>query len=302
DPARTPGGSSSGSAAAVAAGMVPLTLGTQTNGSVIRPASYCGVWGFKPSKGLIPRHGILQLSSTLDTVGVFARSLDDIALVTEQLVGHDDRDADTHPRARPPLREAAVSEPPLPPRLGFVQTAAWPRADASTRDAFAELVAELGADCETIELPPSLDEAADWLRTIMEAEMALNLDAEWQRGRSQLSQPLAEQLERGRAITALQYQQARARIPRIVAGFEETFARVDALVTPATIGTAPPLAGTGDPAFCSLWSLAGMPALSMPLMHGADGLPLGIQLVGQREGDAKLLRTAHWLQRRLHVS
>jgi Asp-tRNA(Asn)/Glu-tRNA(Gln) amidotransferase A subunit family amidase len=157
----------------------------------------------------------------------------------------------------------------------------------------------LGADCETIELPTSLDAAADWLRTIMEAEMALSLDAEWERGRSKLSAPLAEQLERGRAISALQYQRARTHIPRIVAGFEETFARVDALVTPATTGTAPALASTGDPAFCSLWSLAGMPALNLPLMRGADGAPLGIQLVGQRGRDAKLLRTAHWLERRL---
>jgi Asp-tRNA(Asn)/Glu-tRNA(Gln) amidotransferase A subunit family amidase len=299
DPARTPGGSSSGSAAAVAAGMVPLALGTQTNGSVIRPASFCGVWGFKPSKGLIPRHGILPLSATLDTVGVFTRGLDDIALITEQLVGHDERDADTQPRARPPLREAARSEPPLPPKLAFVKTVAWSRADVSTQEAFAELVDTLGADCETIELPTSLDAAADWLRTIMEAEMALSLDAEWERGRSKLSAPLAEQLERGRAISALQYQRARTHIPRIVAGFEETFARVDALVTPATTGTAPALASTGDPAFCSLWSLAGMPALNLPLMRGADGAPLGIQLVGQRGRDAKLLRTAHWLERRL---
>jgi Asp-tRNA(Asn)/Glu-tRNA(Gln) amidotransferase A subunit family amidase len=301
DPARTPGGSSSGSAAAVAAGMVPLALGTQTNGSVIRPASYCGVWGFKPSKGLIPRHGILKLSGTLDTVGVFARSLEDTALITEQIVGHDERDPDTRPRARPPLLDAVGSEPPLPPRLAFVKTAAWPRADASTHEAFAELVQTLGTDCETIELPDTLDAAADWLRTIMEAEMAANLDAEWERGRSALSPALAAQLERGRALTALQYQQACARVAHIVAGFEETFARFDALVTPSTTGTAPPLASTGDPAFCSLWSLAGMPALNLPLMHGADGAPLGIQLVGERGRDAQLLRTAHWLQRRLQA-
>src|SRR3989337_1996917 len=141
---RTPGGSSSGSAAAVAAGMVPLALGSQTNGSVIRPAAFCGVLGFKPTHGLIPRHGMLALSRTLDHVGLFARTAEDLALLAGQLVGYDERDPDTRPRARIPFAEVAAEEPPLPPMFAFVKTPHWERADEETKEAFAELIEHLG--------------------------------------------------------------------------------------------------------------------------------------------------------------
>src|SRR5947199_6608707 len=129
----TPGGSSSGSAAAVAAGMVPLALGSQTTGSTIRPASYCGVFGFKPTHGLIPRHGVWELSRTLDHVGLFARTIDDVALLLETLAAYDDRDGDSRPRARVPYRDVAAAEPPLPPMFGFVKTSLWDRVDAAAR-------------------------------------------------------------------------------------------------------------------------------------------------------------------------
>jgi len=294
--AHTPGGSSSGSAAAVAAGMVPLALGSQTNGSVIRPAAFCGVYGFKPTHGLIPRHGILKLSRTLDHVGFFARTLEDIALLAEQLVGHDERDPDTRPRARVPFVRTAAEEPPLTPQLAFVKTPVWDRAAAETRDGFAELVEALGAQCEEYELPESLREAWDWHRTIMDAEMALNLDLEWDKGRDRLSKPLRALLARGREVKAIDYQKALARLPVLHEGFEELFSRFDAVLTPSAPGTAPAgLEATGDPAFCTLWTLCGMPALNLPLMRGENGLPLGAQLVGARHGDARLLRTARWL-------
>jgi Asp-tRNA(Asn)/Glu-tRNA(Gln) amidotransferase A subunit family amidase len=296
DPARTPGGSSSGSAAAVAAGMVPLAVGTQSNASTIRPAAFCGVYGFKPTHGLISRHGILKLSRSLDCVGVFARSLDDIALIAEQLTGFDENDPDTRPSARIPFVQTAASEPPLPPRVAWVKTPIWDRTDESTREAFAELASALGAQCEEYAVPDSLAQAWDWHRTIMEAEMAANLDLEWEKGRDRLSESLRSQLARGREVRALDYQKALARIPRLNEGFEELFANFDAILTPATRGTAPPIESTGDPAFGTLWTLAGMPALNLPLMTGADGLPLGVQLVGRRGLDARLLRTARWLQ------
>ena len=299
DPARSPGGSSSGSAAAVAAGMLPLAVGTQTNASVIRPAAYCGVFGFKPSFGLISRHGILRCAPSLDTVGVFARSIDDVALIVEQLTGHDENDPTTRLRARIPFVRTAAEEPPLPPRVAFVKTPVWDRTEPATREAFAELVDALGSACEEVPLPDSLADAWVWHRTIMEAELAMHFELEYERGRDKLSEPLRQQLARGRETTALDYQRALARVPRLVEGFDEYFARYDALIAPATAGTAPPLASTGDPAFGTLWSLAGMPALAMPLMHGPDGLPLGAQLVGRRDDDARLLRTARWLQSRL---
>jgi len=294
--AHTPGGSSSGSAAAVAAGMVPLALGSQTNGSVIRPAAFCGVYGFKPTHGLIPRHGIMKLSRTLDHVGVFARTIEDVALLAEQLVGHDARDPDTAPRARMPLVRTAAEEPPLTPLLAFVKTPVWERASDETKEAFAELADALGKQCELHELPGSVAAAWDWHRCIMQAEMAANLDLEWQKGRDRLSESLRKQLASGREVTALLYQQARARIPALHEGFDELFSRYDAVLTPSAPGTAPEgLAATGDPAFCTLWTLAGVPAINLPLMRGANGLPLGAQLVGARHQDARLLRTARWV-------
>jgi len=292
----TPGGSSSGSAAAVACGMVPVALGSQTNGSVIRPAAYCGVYGFKPTHGLISRHGVLKLSRALDHAGVFARTIEDIALACEELAGFDERDPDTRMRARIPFLRVAAEEPPFPPRLAFVKTPLWDRTEPDTREALGELVTQLGDRVEEFVLPETAREALEWHRTIMEAEMAASLVVEYEKGRDRLSDSLRAQLERGRKHTAFDYQAALARVPLLNEGFSELFERYDAIVTPATAGTAPKgLASTGDPAFCTLWTLCGMPALSLPLMQGANGLPLGLQLIGPRHDDARLLRTARWL-------
>jgi Asp-tRNA(Asn)/Glu-tRNA(Gln) amidotransferase A subunit family amidase len=299
NPEHTPGGSSSGSAAAVAAGMVPVALGSQTNGSVIRPASFCGVYGFKPTHGLVPRNGILKLSRALDHVGFFSRSIQDLALLAEVLVGHDERDPDSRPRARSPFVAIAAQEPPMPPLLAFVKGPAWDRAAEDAREAFDELLRELGDRAVEIELPETAAAALDWHRTIMEAEMAANLEAEWERGRERLSQPLRDLMARGRETRALDYQKALARIPLLNEGFGEIFERFDAIATPPAAGTAPKgLGSTGDPAFCTLWTLLGTPAVTLPLMKGANGLPLGVQLVGPRHGDARLLRTARWLANR----
>jgi Asp-tRNA(Asn)/Glu-tRNA(Gln) amidotransferase A subunit family amidase len=293
----TPGGSSSGSAAAVAAGMVPAALGSQTNGSIIRPASFCGVYGFKPSFGLVPRGGVLRLSRALDHVGMLARSLEDLALLAECIAGHDDGDADTAPpRARPPLSAVLAQDPPLAPKLALVRTPFWERLDADARGAFEELAESLGDSAQSIDLPQSVAQAIDWHRTIFEADLAANFELEYERGAAQLSASLRGQIERGRQVTAVDYQKALSRIEIVNAGFDELYANFDAIVTPATLGTAPKgLAATGDPLLATLWTYCGMPALSLPLAHGENGLPLGIQLVGARGDDARLLRTARWL-------
>jgi Asp-tRNA(Asn)/Glu-tRNA(Gln) amidotransferase A subunit family amidase len=295
--AHTPGGSSSGSAAAVAAGMVPLALGSQTAGSTIRPAAFCGIYGFKPTHGLISRHAMFRLSRTLDHVGLFARTVEDMALLMEQLAGYDERDPDTRPRARVPFRAVAAEEPPLPPMFALVKTPHWKGADGETKEAFAELADHLGDRVEEVELFPSAAGAWQWHQTIVEAEMAANLDVIWDKGRDRLSAELRERLERGRAVPAREYQRAIARIAPLHESFVELFEqRYDAILTPAASGTAPAgLTWTGDPAFATLWTLCGMPAVSLPLLQGANGLPLGVQLVGPRDGDARLLRTARWL-------
>ncbi|MGP1677753.1 MAG: amidase [Burkholderiales bacterium] len=297
NPEHTPGGSSSGSAAAVAARMVPLAIGTQTNGSVIRPAAYCGVVGYKPSFGLISRHGVLKQSRPLDQIGVMARSVEDAALLAEQLIGYDENDADTRPRARPLLREIAMQEPPVPPTLAFVKTSIWKQADAQCREAFGELAAHLGERVEEFKLPDGFKNAWKWHQIVMEADLAKNYEAEYGKGRDKLSATLRAQIERGRRVRAVDYNKALDQVPALNAALSQLFElRYEAILTPATTGTAPKgLASTGSPAFCTLWTLCGLPAITLPLMQGADGLPLGVQLVGPRGGDARLLRTARWL-------
>jgi Asp-tRNA(Asn)/Glu-tRNA(Gln) amidotransferase A subunit family amidase len=303
NPEHTPGGSSSGSAAAVAASMVPLTLGSQTNGSTIRPAAYCGVYGFKPTHGLIPRSGVLQLSRTLDHVGLFARSIEDIALLAEEVVGYDEGDPDTRPRARVPFRTLSGEAPPIEPTLAFVKTPHWDRVDAEAKEAFGELVESLGDRVEEVELFPSAADGWDWHKIIMEAEMASNFEREWSTGRDKLSEQLRSLIERGREVRAVDYQRALRGIAPAVAGLDELFMeRYDAILTPAAPGVAPKgIGATGDPRFCTLWTLLGMPAVSLPLMQGAGGLPLGVQLVGRRNFDARLLRSARWLAARVEA-
>jgi Asp-tRNA(Asn)/Glu-tRNA(Gln) amidotransferase A subunit family amidase len=296
DTARTPGGSSSGSAAAIASGMVPLALASQTNGSTIRPAAFCGIYGFKPTHGLIPRTGVLHLSRTLDQVGAFARSVEDVALMVECLVGFDDGDPDTRPVARPPLVAMAMSEPPRPPRLAFVPSPVWDKADAETQDAFARLVDALGDRVTRLDLPAPFDHAVEWHRTVMETDLAVNLNEEYERGRDRISPTLREMIERGRRHLAYDYQRAINAIPVLNRALDEAFSTYDAFLTPAAPGVAPlGLDATGSPIFCSMWTLCGVPALTLPLLRNEAGLPIGVQLIGARGDDARLLRTARWL-------
>lgn len=302
-PGHTPGGSSSGSAAAVAAGMVPLAIGTQTNGSVIRPASFCGVYGFKPSVGLISRHGVLTQSPPLDAVGVFGRTLDDVALLAQVLSGHDPADPTTRLQPPPPLARLAASDTVLQPSLGWVATPFWDRVAPDAQAAFSELLAVLSGRVAPFELPATAADAVGWHRTVMEADIAGSFELEYERGREQLSASLRSQIERGRAVTAVAYRQALARVPLLLAGMDTLFDHFDALITPATLGTAPAgLDSTGDPLMCTLWTFLGLPALSLPLLHGDNGLPIGVQLVGRRGDDARLLRTARWLVRAVQAA
>jgi Asp-tRNA(Asn)/Glu-tRNA(Gln) amidotransferase A subunit family amidase len=296
DPMRTPGGSSSGSAAAVAAHMTPAAIGSQTNGSVIRPAAFCGVVGFKPTHGLIPRGGALMLSRTLDHVGMFARSVADVALLAETLAGHDQDDPDTRPVARPPFVAVAGSEPPLPPRFAFVRSPAWRHADPVTGEAFAEMVEALGEQANEVELGTSFDEAIELHRAIMEVEMAHNLHRDYEQGRDQFSAPLRKIIERGRTRTAVDYTRAVAAIEPMNNALAAVFDEYDAILTPAAPGEAPRgLESTGNPVFCTLWTYLGTPAITLPLLRSEAGLPIGVQLVGRRGNDARLLRTARWL-------
>jgi Asp-tRNA(Asn)/Glu-tRNA(Gln) amidotransferase A subunit family amidase len=291
DHTRTPGGSSSGSAAAVAARMVPLALGSQTNGSVIRPAAFCGVFAIKPSHGLVSRAGALRLSRTLDHIGAFGRSLTDLALILDVIAGHDPADPDTRPFASADFRAVQGESPPASPHFVFVRTPVWDRAEAETKAAFEELTAALDSAVTPVDLPASFAEAWETHRTIMATEMAHNLAPLVARGEP--SEALRKLLAHGRSVGAVDYLAALAKAPRYAASLADIFNDYDAIITPAAPGIAPSgLSTTGDPVFCTLWTLTGLPALTLPLLAGEGGLPLGVQLVGASGHDARLLRTA----------
>jgi Asp-tRNA(Asn)/Glu-tRNA(Gln) amidotransferase A subunit family amidase len=292
---RTPGGSSSGSAAAVAAGMVPLAIGSQTNGSVIRPAAFCGVYGVKPTHGTISRHGVLILSKALDHVGVFANTLMDTALILESLAGYDENDADTRLLAAPEFRKAVAGEPPASPRLAFVRTPVWDKADAEVRTAFENLAKRLGDCVASVDLPNDYRAAWDDQRVIMYADMAHNFGELVERGGEASSKQLRDLVAEGNSTTALRYLAARDNAKRYAAGINDILKQYDAILTPSAPGVAPKGNATGNPAFNTLWTLTGLPAVSLPLLKGEAGMPLGVQLVGAAGDDARLLRTANWL-------
>ncbi len=296
NPAHTPGGSSQGSAAAVADGMVPLAVGTQTGGSVIRPASFCGITGYKPTFGAIPRTGMLSQSPTLDTVGVFAADPTGAALLAEVLFGHDPRDPATRLTPLPRLVEVAASEPPLPPVFAFVTLPGWEDADPDLHAAFDELKEALGEQVFEVELPAIFRDAAEIRERINFAEMARHYHRYWRDGADQLGAPTREAIEAGNTILARDYLSA-LDWPRVLnAGLDEIFERCDAIVCPAAPGPAPEgLGSTGSAIFNGLWTLCGLPAVTVPLLTASNGLPMGVQLVGPKEGDGRLLRTARWL-------
>ena len=294
--AHTPGGSSSGSAAAVAAGMVPVALGTQTNGSVIRPASFCGVYALKPSRGLLPRTGVLDQSPSLDEIGVFARNLEDIAKVTEIMSGDDGHDSASARQSPRRLYDVAVSEPPLPPKFCFVKTPWWDDVEPEAREAYEAFVAHMGNDVEVVQLPDIVKQVAPWLVTVNEIELGVCLQKEWLHHRELLSEPLLARVEKSMTMSGTSYLIAKDRMFHVMNAFDEYFATYDAILCPAALGTAPhSLKSTGNPIMQTVWSFAGLPSVNLPLLTLSNGLPLGVQAVGSYQNDARLLRSARWL-------
>ena len=296
NPAHTPGGSSAVSAAAVAAGMVPLALGTQPVGSMIRPASYCGVVGFTPSFGAIPRSGVLSQAPSLDTLGVFAGSVGSAAMLADCLFGHDPGDPATALLPAPRLQELAAARPPVPPVFAFVRQPAWDSAAPEMQEGFGELNEALGDRCDEVELPGVFGEALGHTELVQLAELSKAYDHYARRGRDQLSAEMQKAIDTGNRIPAHDYLAA-LDWPRLLNdSLEAVFNRYDAILTPAAPGPAPlGLESTGSPAFNGIWTFCGLPAVTLPLLQSESGLPMGVQLVGRRGDDARLLRSAQWL-------
>ena len=302
DPTRTPGGSSSGSAAAVAMGQIPLAIGSQTNGSVLRPASFCGVFGFKPSRGIVSRAGVLETSATLDQMGVFANTLPDAALLVDVLGGYDARDPSTYARPKPDISAGCKAEAPVAPNLAWFDLPFADRMSDTAKAGFDELLDVLGVRVERVPTPESFGDLLDHHRTIHEYEISRNLSQQVDNHWAQISETIQPILTRGREISDDRYTEALAMAAGADNFFAQFFNDFDAVITPASTGEAPlKSAGTGDPVFCTLWTLSGLPCLTMPVLAGIGDLPIGVQLVGSAEEDDRLFRTASWLLRTLET-
>lgn len=302
DTSRTPGGSSSGSAAAVADYMVPVSTGTQTVGSIIRPASYCGVFGFKPTFGSIPRSGILPLAASLDTVGLFGRTVEDLSLFASALTAADASHLSMRV-AQPTDFRLRYFDESHTPRIAFVRTAQWPAAEKSTRERLgrlAERLSDHGARVEEVELPGKFSRLVEAQNTVLEVELANSLSHEFANHPQSLSKTLYSILERGCSIGLDSYLVAQ----KLAAGCRwETsnlFEEHDALLAPSVQGEAPVgLESTGEPLFCRMWTLLGLPCISLPVMVGTGGLPLGAQIIGPRYQDGLTPGVAQWAAARL---
>ena len=289
DPSRTPGGSSMGSAAAVAAGIVPGAIGSQTNGSVIRPAAFCGVVGFKPTYARIPLDGVMPFAPTLDHAGTFTRTVAGAALLAAVL-------------AREPLDRWWSGDATDPPRFAAIRTRDWERASPAARERFQQTVDALAAAGNAIEwpaLPAGIDEAVPVLRTIMARESVGTIGEAIRRDPSLASDVAKALVVEGEGIPEPVYRDALVGRDRLIADFAGWADPYDAVLTLPALGEAPPPETTGDPVFCSRWTLLGAPAITIPVGRGPAGLPLGLQLVAPPGDDRRLLGAAAWAEHTL---
>lgn len=296
----SPGGSSSGSAAAVAAGQVPLAVGTQTGGSVIRPAAYNGVFGLKPSRGLISRRGVLQTSPTLDQIGVFGNHLSDVCTLTDALAGYDATDTKTYLGPRPKLVDGYRSEVPVEPALVWIDMPYSDRYSPTLQlgiDELCDVISkETSATLDRIPAPQSFTALPACHQVIYDVEILQSLENEWKQHRDKLSRTAIAGLERAEKRTPDEYEEALEILVAAEEWFDTFFHDYDGILTPSAPDIAPRYGqGTGDSICCVVWTLCGLPCLSMPLLSGEDNMPLGIQLVGAYDRDDRLVRTAHWL-------
>ena len=299
DYSRTPGGSSSGSAAAIAAHMAPLSIGSQTNGSTIRPASYCGIVGYKPSFGLISRNGVLKTSYNLDQIGLFGKKVEDVALLAKTLIKKDSFDPATVHYSADTILEVCKKGPFFEPKFIFYKTNSWKKIDKKSREAFEFFIKTFKKNIEVFDVPSYFKDIFKYHQIIYETDMANNLQVYYQKSKNKLSKEMQSAISRGMKYSAKDYAEAIDFIKRSYDSYKEVFEDYHGILTPSSTGVAEKgLKSTGSPEFCTVWTFMGVPSISLPLLQGENNLPLGIQLIGDKYDDLRFLGIARWLEKK----
>ena len=297
DYSRTPGGSSSGSAAVVASYMSHLSIGSQTGGSVIRPASYCGVVGYKPSYGLISRSGVLKVSDKLDTIGVFGRSVKDVALLAKSLIRKDLYDASTIYFSSDRMLDVCEEKLEFDPKFIFYKTKNWKNINKKSQEAFEFLIKSFKKNIEIYDEPSYFKEIPKYHQIIHEVDMANNFQVYYDKDKSKLSKEMNDAISRGLKYSAKDYSDAIDFMKQSYESYKEVFEDYYGILTPSSNGVAEKgLGSTGSADFQKIWTYLGLPAISLPLLTGENDLPLGLQLVGNKFDDLRFLGTAKWLE------
>ena len=298
DYSRTPGGSSSGSAAVIASQMAPLSIGSQTGGSIVRPASYCGVVGYKPSYGLISRNGALKTSEKLDTVGVFGKSVEAVALLARVLIKKDLYDPATIHFAADSIVEASKKDPLFEPRFIFYKTDKWKNIDKQSRDAFEYFIKKFKKNIEVFDTPSYFKDIPKQHQIIHETDLANNFQVYYKKDKKKLSKEMRDAIERGLKYSAYDYANAIDFMKQSYQSYGEVFDDYHGVITPSASGVADKgLKSTGSADFQKIWTYLGLPTISLPLLTGENDLPLGVQLVGNKLDDIRFLSTANWLEK-----
>ena len=298
DYSRTPGGSSSGSAASVASFMAPLSVGSQTGGSIIRPASYCGVVGYKPTYGLISRNGVLKTSEKLDHVGVFGRSVEDVALLAKTLIKKDKFDtASVHYSAENMLNETKKG-PLFEPKFIFYKTDYWKLVEKKSRESFEYFIKSFKKNIEVFDTPSYFKDIHKYHQIIYDTDLANNFSLYFKKYKKKLSKIMQDAIIRGNKHSAKDYAEAVDFMKRSYESYEEVFEDYHGVLSPSSPGVAPKsLKTTGTAEFNKVWSYLGTPCISLPLLQGENDLPLGVQLVGAKYDDQRFLGVANWLEK-----
>ena len=298
DHSRTPGGSSSGSAAAVASFMAPLSIGSQTGGSIIRPASYCGVVGYKPTYGLISRNGVLKTSEKLDHIGVFGRSVEDVALLSKVLIKKDNFDSATvHYSAENMLAETKKG-PLFEPKFIFYKTDYWKNIEKKSREAFEYFIKSFKKNIEVFDNPSYFKDIHKYHQIMYETDLANNFGLYYKKYKKKLSKPMQDAIVKGNKHSAKEYAEALDFMKRSYESYEEVFEDYHGVLSPASPGVAPKsLKTTGSAEFNKVWSYLGTPCISLPLLQGDANMPLGVQLTGAKYDDHRFLGIANWLEK-----